>query len=122
MLNDKAADYWFLIASHDEDSVATLLEAHGHADIIIYHMHQAIEKRLKGQILSKGGTFPFVHDLQRLYMILCERAASFCGMEDDIIELNSFQKHLRYPMSDLLNSDDLDSAHEIYQRIQKRLV
>ena len=35
---------WLNLAAHDTDTVKLLIKEKGHADIIIYHVHQAIEK------------------------------------------------------------------------------
>ncbi|OGB89714.1 hypothetical protein A2625_06300 [candidate division WOR-1 bacterium RIFCSPHIGHO2_01_FULL_53_15] len=38
---------WLILASHDADTASLLIKQKGHADVIIYHIHQAIEKLLK---------------------------------------------------------------------------
>ena len=34
---------WITLANHDAETVDLLIKQKGHADIIIYHIHQAIE-------------------------------------------------------------------------------
>jgi HEPN domain-containing protein len=114
MQSDNSPQYWKNIATHDIDTVDLLLREKGHIDITIYHMHQAIEKILKGLIISQGEEIIFIHDLKRLYAILCKVNTNFIGIEEDIINLQNFYKDLRYPSSDSLDSSDLESAKDSY--------
>ena len=65
-LHDRMPEYWYELAKHDRDTVETLIREHGHPEIIIYHMHQSIEKLLKGKIISVGAVFPFIHDFEKI--------------------------------------------------------
>ena len=60
MLNDKTSEYWFMISTHDSESANSLLAINGHADIIIYHFHQAVEKNIK-RLLHKRRYFVSVY-------------------------------------------------------------
>ncbi|GEM_PF-1263248 len=117
MQSDNTPQYWKNISTHDIDTVELLLRDNGHIDIIIYHMHQAIEKILKGLIIAQGEDILFIHDLKRLYAILCSVNQKFIGLEEKIINLQIFYKDLRYPISDSLDDSDLDSAKDSYESI-----
>ena len=121
MLNDQKPEYWFEIAKHDADTANLLIREKGYADIIIYHFHQAIEKFIKGKIIENKGTFPFIHDLKRLYRILVDRKVCFEGLDNAVITLSQFHKDLRYPQSEILNNDDVVVAEKAYHEIMKGL-
>ncbi len=121
MLNDSDHKYWKMIAEHDIDTVDLLLKENGHIDVTIYHMHQAVEKTLKGLIVKNGKEIPFIHDLKRLYAILRQIDGAFPDIEEAIINLQNFYKDLRYPMSDMLSDDDIKEANICYQEIMSVL-
>jgi len=114
MVNDKNPNYWFEIAHHDIDTANLLIKEKGYPDIIIYHLHQAIEKILKGLILKENAVFPYIHDLERLYKILISKNKKYKEIEETIITIQSFYTELRYPQSDLLNHDDLIEAKHAF--------
>ncbi len=121
MLNDKTAEYWFTISKHDSESATSLLAINGYADIIIYHFHQAVEKLLKGYCIIETVTFPFIHDLERLYSILCKKATKYIGIDEKIIILNSYSSQLRYPESENLAFDDAITAQILFKDIEAHL-
>ncbi|OGI09129.1 MAG: hypothetical protein A2Y40_03835, partial [Candidatus Margulisbacteria bacterium GWF2_35_9] len=106
---------------HDIESAEILLKEKGYPDIIVYHFHQAIEKLLKGLLLENNGSIPFIHDLTRLYGLLINLNNVYLGLEEEVFNLNSFNKDLRYPISGLLNEDDLIDAKESFYKILGRL-
>ncbi len=121
MLNDQIPEYWCEIAKHDADTAHLLIRENGYADIIIYHFHQAIEKYLKGKIIESKGTFPFIHDLKRLYRILVDRNACYEGLDNAVITLSQFHKDLRYPQSEILKDDDVSVAEKAFDEIMRGL-
>ena len=121
MLNDKTPEYWFTLSQHDSESAESLLSINGHADIIIYHFHQAVEKLLKGYCIKEAISFPYIHDLERLYSLLSENKPCYIGVDEQIIILNSFSNQLRYPESDFLSSLDAQDAKKLFQQISTHL-
>lgn len=121
MLSDKTPEYWFLISKHDSESADSLLAINGYADIIIYHFHQAVEKLLKGYCIKEGISFPFIHDLERLYSLLSEKHPKYVGVDEQIIILNNYTSQLRYPESDNLSIDDAKDAQILFNDISQHL-
>ncbi|MFC1616703.1 HEPN domain-containing protein [Candidatus Margulisiibacteriota bacterium] len=117
MINDKSPEYWFQLAQHDKETTDLLIKKNGYPDIIIYHLHQAIEKILKGLILKENMNFPYIHDLERLYKILSAKNTEYKGLEEFIIILQSFYKDLRYPQSEFLTEEDLIEAKKAFYQI-----
>ena len=57
---------WIRLANHDIDTANTLIKEKGHADVIIYHIHQAIEKLLKALLIKSNKKIEKIHYLDRL--------------------------------------------------------
>lgn len=117
MLNDQKPEYWIEIANHDIDTVNILLKESGHPDIIIYHIHQAIEKLLKAEILKQNKEIIFIHDLKRLLAIIMEEDASFAEIEENIIIIQSYNKNLRYPQAEVITNNDLTEAFNSFIKV-----
>jgi HEPN domain-containing protein len=120
-LNDQNPGYWFELAKHDIDSAKVLRRENGFSDIIVYHLHQGIEKLLKGLIIVHGETFPYIHDLERLFKILCGQDPRYADLMEPVITLQSFYKNLRYPQSDFLLSSDTEKALSAFVQIISKL-
>jgi HEPN domain-containing protein len=120
-LNDQTPEYWFTLAKHDMDSANLLLRENGYPDIIVYHFHQGVEKLLKGIILAKKVSFPFIHDLERLFKILEDMDSRFASLLEPIILLQSFYKNLRYPQSAFLSQSELVASQTAFTTILSEL-
>jgi HEPN domain-containing protein len=116
-LNDKVPDYWYDLAAQDEESAEILLRENGPRGICAYHYHQAAEKRLKGAILERGSSFPFIHDLRRLYAIARLGHPGFPDLSDAVEELQSMYADLRYPREGVLDDRGLQNARNACQAI-----
>ena len=92
-----------------------------HPDIVIYHIHQAIEKLLKATLLVAKGDVHFSHDLERLHSLLVAKQPIYSDIEDDIILLHAYYPRLRYPKSDFIDEGDLDKGFSIYKKLLKIL-
>ncbi|MGB9723480.1 MAG: HEPN domain-containing protein [Chloroflexia bacterium] len=82
---------WFERGDHDLETAQLLYDEGGHADVIAYHIQQAIEKYLKGYLVLHGQRPPRIHELDTLlalasefqpglypsYVELCERATRY---------------------------------------------
>jgi len=78
------------------------------AEIIAFHAQQAVEKALKGFLISrKCFDFPKTHDLGRL-LDLAESFEPDLASLDSIIELTPYAVEMRYPES-LDWSNDIDA-------------
>ncbi|MBI4285925.1 MAG: HEPN domain-containing protein [Chloroflexi bacterium] len=57
---------WFLRAEHDLQTAQIALRAGGPTDTVAILLQQAVEKYLKGYLLSKGWKLKKIHDLEEL--------------------------------------------------------
>lgn len=63
------ADYpnsWILSADHELDAAQILFEQGGYSEVVGYHIHQGLERYLKGFLASREMAIPAVHDLGEL--------------------------------------------------------
>jgi len=91
---------WKIKSEHDLKACRQLLQADEQlAEIIAFHAQQAVEKALKGFLVSrKCFDFPKTHDLGRL-LDLAESFEPDLASLDAIIELTPYAVEMRYPES-----------------------
>ncbi len=57
---------WFERANHDLDAARILIKENVYFDVVLFHIHQAVEKYLKGYLLSQGWELRRIHNLDTL--------------------------------------------------------
>ena len=85
---------WFAKARQDVRTVEILLREEGDAEVAGFHLQQAVEKYLKGYLLSQGWELQRIHNLEVLlneairfepelerFRELCEEATDFYTLE-----------------------------------------
>ncbi len=104
---------WIQKSEHGLEACHQLLQAESPlGDIIAFHAQQAVEKSLKGFLISRGCfDFPKTHDLGRL-LDLAESIKPELARLDDIIELTPYAVEARYPES-MDWSNDIDAAEYV---------
>jgi HEPN domain-containing protein len=117
-LSDSDPKYWFELAARDAESGDILRKEGGPKEIAAYHYHQAVEKILKGAILSGKVQFPYIHDLQRLYGIVRQTLPGLPDITNAVIDLQLMYTDFRYPHGDNFNADRLERAHVAYTLIK----
>jgi len=69
---------WIDRGEHDMEAAQLLLDRKAHADVVLFHIHQAVEKYLKAFLIHHGWRLKKIHDLETLIT----EAADF----DDVFE------------------------------------
>jgi HEPN domain-containing protein len=89
---------WIEIADNDFDSAILLNEAvRKHHEIICYHCSQAVEKYLKGYLVSMDIVPKKTHDLRFLNSLCIELNNNFENIITECAFLNKFANDIRYP-------------------------
>ena len=89
---------WLRFADDDIDTVLLLKEMRPqHFEIICYHCEQAVEKYLKGFLVSKDQMPPRIHDLPNLCHLCSEYDNSFLNLLPHCNYLTLFGVQPRYP-------------------------
>jgi len=81
---------WFKRGDHDIETAQLLYDDQGYTDSIAYHIHQGLEKYLKGYLVLRGKKPPRIHELDALltyvssfdqeltiFLELCEKASKY---------------------------------------------
>lgn len=120
------AGEWFERGQHDIETAQLVYGERGYTDVIALHIHQALEKYLKGYLILNGKKPPRIHELDTLlnhvvaldsslndFIELCEKASRFY-IED------------RYPPGPPAHYEyneiesDLESAWQLIRRIRAK--
>lgn len=94
-------------------------------EIFGFHAQQAVEKTLKAWITLAGGSFGFIHDLERLLLEL-EQLGCDSSRFENLVELAPFAVQFRYGEMDredtpLDRADILCRVEELYVHVQSLL-
>lgn len=112
---------WIRLANHDIDTVDILINEKGHADIIIYHIHQAVEKLLKALIIKSEKELEKIHYLDRLLADLISDYPVLEKIKTDILEINLYLPKLRYPSGDTLRFEESELIYKKFNNIKEVL-
>lgn len=120
-MNENDIKEWLILASHDADTVELLIKEKGHADIIIYHIHQAIEKLLKTLIVKADKPIEKTHFLDKLLAQILEDYPTLSEIQDAILEINLYLPKLRYPSGDRIALEEAISSYNKFKQIKKTI-
>lgn len=63
-MKDKIVKEWFKKAEQEIETAKLLFDSEWHYDIILFHIHQAVEKYLKGYPIHHGWKLKKIHDIE----------------------------------------------------------
>ena len=118
-MNETDVREWQTLASHDIETADLLIKQKGHADIIIYHIHQAVEKLLKALLMKANKPFEKTHFLDKLLAQLLADYPSLSEVKDEILEINLYLPKLRYPSGDRIEFDEAVTIYNEFLHINK---
>lgn len=127
-MNDEAlkkqALEWFERGRRDIETAQLLYDERGYTDSIAYHIHQAIEKYLKGYIILNGKKPPKIHELDTLLNNILIFNSNLKSFLDLCEKASMYYIEARYPPGPPVNytyeeiKADLDNAWELINKIQ----
>ena len=122
-MNLKYVQEWKEKAEHDYQAVDILLKQRTNflPDIICYHVHQCIEKYLKGLLAKHEIKIPKTHDLIFLVDELQKKESDLELMRDILRKLNRFAVEMRYPGESATRREAIEAARQI-KEIRKILL
>ena len=109
------------MARHDWETSDLLLRENGYADIIIYHVHQAMEKILKAYFAKYDQVPEKIHNLDKLLdsaMILHPDLALF---KREVLAVHEYYPKIRYSLGEHLDRADALDARDHLQVILSKL-
>lgn len=115
---------WYQKGNADIDTVEILLKYGGNMEIAALHIQQALEKYLKGYLLSKGWKLKRTHDLVELFDCALKYNPDLGDFQNVFEEVTAYYFEARYPVSiDSITKKEvgkrLEQAKEIVKMITK---
>lgn len=120
-MSKKEVEEWLSVASFDIDTVDLLIKEKGHASIIIFHIHQAIEKLLKAILIKNHYKIKKTHLLDELLSDIIDQFPQLNDIRDDVLEVNLYLPKLRYPYGENIEFNEALSLYQKFLRMQKIL-
>lgn len=118
---------WLEKAKHDLETAKLLFDKKGYPDVIVFHIHQAIEKYLKGFLINNGWKLRKIHDLETLL----SEAIRFDKDLEDYLDfgrrLTAFYYEERYPVGPSTScskaevEEMLESAEELIEKLISKI-
>ncbi|MCK5558975.1 MAG: HEPN domain-containing protein, partial [Thermoplasmata archaeon] len=65
-MKEELVNEWLERANHDFQVAKLLFKENHYFDIALFHIHQAVEKYLKGYLIHNGWRLKKIHDLELL--------------------------------------------------------
>ena len=116
-MSESELQQWTTLANHDAETARLLSKENGYPEIIIYHMHQAVEKYLKALNLKAGGTIRRTHHIDALLSELITVYPKLKEIEEPVLFMHTFSPRLRYPSGDILNHSDVQTASPKFEEV-----
>ena len=107
-MSENELDQWVTLAIHDAETARLLTDENGYPEIIIYHMHQAIEKYLKALLVKAGRSIRRTHHIDVLLSELIETYPRLEEIQEPVLLLHTYSPRLRYPTGDTLQQSDVE--------------
>lgn len=93
---------WFEMGDKDFRGAKILYEYHGDYGLVLFHLQQAVEKYLKGYLISKTGLLQDGHSLIKLCKKAAIHDAEFKKFIKDCAFLSGYYIETIYPAEDPL--------------------
>jgi HEPN domain-containing protein len=126
MLSDELVVSWLLKADHDL-ATAKIVSFHmpDFDDVIAFHCQQAIEKSLKGYLISLEIEFKPVHDLGYLLNLTATKDSSFDKYFEDVDRISRYAVQIRYPdtiihLTKIQIHEAVDMAEIIFNLVKEK--
>ena len=119
------AGEWVERAAHDWETAKQLAESDRfHPDVVGMLVQQAVEKYLKGYLISKGWELERTHDLERLCKIAAKHDKGFGGFVDGCIEIGEFYITGRYPpiAGEEVTGEEIESTMKSAEELVKFII
>ena len=114
---------WIVSAEHELDAAQLLFEQGGYLEVAAHHIHQGLERYLKGFLASRGAAVHPVHDLGELVRRCAQVEPEMLRFVEDVQPLtvyfvDTLESELVLPEP---SRDDIRHALQIAWRLRQRL-
>ncbi len=118
---------WFERGRADLEVAKILLAKDEYLDVAVFHIHQAVEKYLKGFLIYKGWKLKKIHDIESLLTEVINFDDEFQGCLDFSRKLTAFYYEERYPPGPVSSFSKkeiekmLETAEDIINNLKGRI-
>ena len=126
-MKKQVVNEWFERGKRDLEVAKILLSDEKYSDVVLFHIHQAVEKYLKGFLIYKGWKLKKIHDIE----VLITEAASFNKEFQKYLDfsrkLTAFYLEERYPprpvtyYSKTEIKETLEITEEIINKLKEKI-
>jgi len=122
-MKDEIAKEWIERGRHDLDAAKILFAEQEHFDIILFHIHQAVEKYLKAFLIYYGWNLRKIHDIETLITEALDFKSELKEYLDFSRELTAYYYEGRYPPGPTTpySKEEVEKALETAEDIIKKL-
>lgn len=96
-MKDQVVKEWIERGKHDLEVAKILLAEKEYSDVVLFHIHQAVEKYLKGYLIYNGWGLKKIHDIELLITEALSFNEEFQKYLDLGRKLTAFYYEERYP-------------------------
>jgi len=96
-MKNQLVEEWLERGKRDLETAKILFSSSDYFEIILFHIHQAVEKYIKGFLISRGWKLKKIHDLEVLITEAIKFDDSFKEYLDFGRKLTGFYFEERYP-------------------------
>ncbi len=126
-MKKQVVDEWFERGKRDLEVAKILLLDEKYSDIVLFHIHQAVEKYLKGFLIYKGWKLKKIHDIEVIITEAVNFNKEFQKYLDFSRKLTAFYLEERYPPRPITYyskteiKETLEIAEEIIYKVRKEI-
>ncbi len=117
-MKDNLVKEWFERARRDFESAKLLYTQQGYYEEVVFLIHQAIEKYLKGYLIFRGWKLKKIHDIETLISESIKYNKSFLEFLDFGRKLTAFYYEDRYPPGPIPEISE-GEAKEMVEKAEK---
>jgi HEPN domain-containing protein len=126
-MKEQVVKEWLERGKHDLEVAKILLAEEEYTDVVLFHIHQAVEKYLKGFLISEGGGLKKIHDIELLITEVMSFDDRFQKYLDLGRELTAFYYEARYPPGPITSYSNeeiqeiLEEAEELIDKLKEEI-
>jgi HEPN domain-containing protein len=122
-MKERVVKEWFERGKHDLEVANILLAEDEYSDVVLFHIHQAVEKYLKGFLIYKGWGLKKIHDIELLITEAMSFDDEFQKYLDLGRELTAFYYEERYPPGPITSysKEEIEEILEVAEGIIDKL-
>ena len=126
-MKEQVVKEWLERGKHDLEVAKILLAEEEYSDVVLFHIHQAVEKYLKGFLISKGWGLKKIHDIELLITEVMSFDDNYQKYLDLGRELTAFYYEARYPPGPITSyskeeiKEILEEAEEIIDKLKEEI-